>query len=466
MVPKTHEDEFKVLGLPEGASTEDIKKAYYKLALKWHPDRWSDKSQEEQKTATEKFKEISVAYEILTGEIKEEFISKQHNDDWVDQLAEYFKNRAKELRKECYGSNLSGEEVDLFGALDNRDLAKTKALLGKVQNINVQTKPFNMWTGKSILHYIVENSCNYPESGWRELLEEVLSKYSANNSTPAHNSSVEPCSQLNIIDVNIWEDAGTPLHVACELGNLNVISMLLKYRADPNAHRNLKYTPLYYALRKSKNDVAKVLFEQGAKIDVGYVEEKLIISDITKYSQSTVETLLSHASDVQKSRILQCIVLSEDEETDHNIKIIKSLLEAGADPKFCDTETMFVNVSASYWAESKGKSKLINLFNEHKENAINNNLHCVQLPTTDNTKRNSPQKQSSGISPRVIGLALLFSAIGATLAAMTEIAAIGVIATAVLSGIVGALVGGVAGYLVDVAVNQCCGNTVNQQPVA
>ncbi|WP_425386176.1 hypothetical protein [Wolbachia endosymbiont (group A) of Barypeithes pellucidus] len=47
-----------------------------------------------------------------------------------------------------------------------------------------------------------------------------------------------------------------------------------------------------------------------------------------------------------------------------------------------------------------------------------------------------------------------------------EIAAIGVIATVVLSGIAGAIVGGVAGYLVDVAINQCHGNTVNQQCAA
>ncbi|WP_375603751.1 hypothetical protein NOX90_04740 [Wolbachia endosymbiont of Anurida maritima] len=107
--------------------------------------------------------------------------------------------------------------------------AKTKILLEKVKNINLQTKPFDLWTGKSILHYIVKNSCGDSESDWIELLEEVLSKYSANNSIPAHNSSVELCSQLNAIDVNIWtEDIGTPLHIACELENLDVISMLHK----------------------------------------------------------------------------------------------------------------------------------------------------------------------------------------------------------------------------------------------
>lgn len=128
MIPKTRKEAFKVLGLSESASTEEIKKAYRKLALEWHPDKCSDKSQEEKDKATEKFKEIMVAYGILTDEIKEESIKEQPNDDWINNLAEYFENRAKELRRERYGSHLSEEEVDLFEALDDKDLAKTKIL--------------------------------------------------------------------------------------------------------------------------------------------------------------------------------------------------------------------------------------------------------------------------------------------------------------------------------------------------
>ncbi|QIT35919.1 hypothetical protein [Wolbachia endosymbiont of Brugia pahangi] len=85
-----------------------------------------------------------------------------------------------------------------FEALDNRDLAKTKTLLEKVQDTNAQTKICDIFTGNSILHYIVENSCNNPESVWIELLEKLLSKYSANNSIPVYNSSVDPCPKLNI----------------------------------------------------------------------------------------------------------------------------------------------------------------------------------------------------------------------------------------------------------------------------
>lgn len=61
---------YEVLGVDKNASVDDIKKAYKKLALKWHPDRFSNKSEQEKKDAEEKFKEISEAYNTLSDENK------------------------------------------------------------------------------------------------------------------------------------------------------------------------------------------------------------------------------------------------------------------------------------------------------------------------------------------------------------------------------------------------------------
>lgn len=63
-------DYYEVLGLQKGASAEDIKKAYRKLAVKWHPDKWQQASDAEKKTAEENFKELAEAYDVLSDDNK------------------------------------------------------------------------------------------------------------------------------------------------------------------------------------------------------------------------------------------------------------------------------------------------------------------------------------------------------------------------------------------------------------
>jgi len=60
-------DYYEVLGLAKGASEDEIKKAYRKLAMKHHPDR---NQGDDAKAAEEKFKEVKEAYEILSDEQK------------------------------------------------------------------------------------------------------------------------------------------------------------------------------------------------------------------------------------------------------------------------------------------------------------------------------------------------------------------------------------------------------------
>ena len=60
-------DYYEVLGVDKGASASEIKKAYRKIALKYHPDKNPDDTK-----AEEKFKEAAEAYEVLSDDNKRE----------------------------------------------------------------------------------------------------------------------------------------------------------------------------------------------------------------------------------------------------------------------------------------------------------------------------------------------------------------------------------------------------------
>lgn len=59
-------DYYDVLGIKKGASEDDIKKAYRKQALRFHPDKNKSPG------AEEKFKEIAEAYDVLSDPKKKD----------------------------------------------------------------------------------------------------------------------------------------------------------------------------------------------------------------------------------------------------------------------------------------------------------------------------------------------------------------------------------------------------------
>lgn len=91
---------YKVLGVEKTATSDDIKKAFRKLALQYHPDK--NPSPE----AADKFKEISAAYEVLSDPAKRETYD-QYGEDGL-QASGFHGSNAEDIFAQFFGGGMFG----------------------------------------------------------------------------------------------------------------------------------------------------------------------------------------------------------------------------------------------------------------------------------------------------------------------------------------------------------------------
>src|SRR5690554_2720558 len=110
-----YKDYYNILGVSKNAGQDEIKKAYRKLAVKYHPDKNQDN-----KAAEERFKEISEAYEVLRDPQKRKKYD-QLGSNWKQYENAGFGNYGYSGRggPSEGGSNLyfEGDLNDLFGSM-------------------------------------------------------------------------------------------------------------------------------------------------------------------------------------------------------------------------------------------------------------------------------------------------------------------------------------------------------------
>jgi len=97
-------DYYKILGVKRTASKKEINKAYKKLAMKWHPDKFQD--EEEKKTAEKKFMDIAAAKEVLTDqEMRQKY---DNGEDPLDPETEQGRNHPFHFHGHPFGGGGGG----------------------------------------------------------------------------------------------------------------------------------------------------------------------------------------------------------------------------------------------------------------------------------------------------------------------------------------------------------------------
>lgn len=141
---------YKILGVSKNASLDEIKKAYKKLAIKWHPDKNLNNKEE----AEEKFKVISEAYSILSDEEKRILYDAKSNNNFnfqkvnpQDIFNTFFKNNPFPSRHfNDYDDDIPEESFDDPLKYDKKN--KKDRIKGDTSYFNINCTLTELYYGK------------------------------------------------------------------------------------------------------------------------------------------------------------------------------------------------------------------------------------------------------------------------------------------------------------------------------
>jgi molecular chaperone DnaJ len=183
-----HKDYYKILGVKEKASPDEIKKAYRNLAKKYHPD-----ANPGDKAAGERFKDISAAYEVLSDPKKR----KQY-----DQLRQFGPGgfRGFDKGKGFQGWEFRQPQDGGFSFQDLGGLGGFSDLFGDIFDLGGRTRQARYGPRKGEdLHFEIKVPFDMAISGGQTVInfprEEVCPNCSGTGSEPGSSTSVCPDCQ-------------------------------------------------------------------------------------------------------------------------------------------------------------------------------------------------------------------------------------------------------------------------------
>ena len=126
-------DYYEVLGVSRDASSDEVKKAYRKLAVRYHPDKNPGDT-----AAEDKFKEASNAYEVLSDPEKRQIYNQRGHAGVNDMGFQGFTNMDDIFSNfgDVFGRSVFGDFGDAFGDVFNRQSPGTRP----AQGVDLRTK--------------------------------------------------------------------------------------------------------------------------------------------------------------------------------------------------------------------------------------------------------------------------------------------------------------------------------------
>jgi len=254
----------------DNPSEYEIRKAYRKLALEYHPDKHSSASEGVKKQNEEKFKELGVAYNFLTG------------------------NDVKEA------TTFSGEDLDRVSSTDDLLILLHFAIFNKQKDfLEKLLSRFKSGEGEEFGDYI--NEKNFTTFDNSPLYIACLLGY----------TDIVILLLKHKVNPDLSKDY-TPLLTACSMGRAGIVKVLLKYKANPDlSSRSNNFRPLFTIIRSYMSDsdkenyikITELLLKYGADPNT-LLEDNIRIIECTE-SNILKRTFMLHGNNKIRKLMVQ-----------------------------------------------------------------------------------------------------------------------------------------------------------------
>ncbi|WP_375315889.1 ankyrin repeat domain-containing protein [Wolbachia endosymbiont (group A) of Colletes cunicularius] len=334
----------------DNPSEYEIRKAYRKLALEYHPDKHSSASEGVKKQNEEKFKELGVAYNLFTGKDTEEVT--KLTDENLDEI-----NSPEDLK------------FYLYTALLKQDIAFLKKLFSKFKS-NKDGK-FGDYVNEMYLESY--SPLSIALSNARDLEDfRLLNLLLTNGANP---------------DIKIFREY-TSLHFIGILERSEIVELLLKHGANPDIKNKQSETPLIRASNRGYYETVEILLKYSASLSVQNKYGEVPLHKASSRGHYKIVELLLKRGAGKESECVNDALLAAVEYHEHGYekeKTVELLLKYGANPNEKNYHMRFIECTP-YFAN----------------NDIINCIKTLVLPYGSNDKVKKLMAEYGGVDRRYL----------------------------------------------------------------